>query len=123
MEEYLASVHLKKGNPYCAAFLSWVYMQEGFASPRSGWSPDLVPASKLCSIALRANIFGIYYPELRRVAHVGMIENVQHDWLVTVEANTNIAGSREGEGVYRKRRHLKTIYHMADWIVPERRKL
>lgn len=122
VEEYLAAVHLKRGNPYCAAFISWVYMQEGFARPSSGWSPDLVPVHRLCSTALPANIFGIYFPELGRVAHVGMIETVQHDWLVTIEANTNVAGSREGEGVYRKRRHLKTIYRMADWIVPERRK-
>jgi len=121
IEEYLAAVKLKRGNPYCAAFLSWIYMQEGFAKPRSGWSPDLVPRSRLTHDALPANIFGIYYPELRRIAHVGMIESVQHSWAVTLEANTNVAGSREGEGVYRKRRHLKTIPRMADWILPERR--
>lgn len=121
IEEYLAAVKLKRGNAYCAAFLSWVYMQEGFAKPRSGWSPDLVPRSRLTNDALPANIFGIYYPELRRIAHVGMIESVQHSWAVTLEANTNVAGSREGEGVYRKRRHLKTIPRMADWILQERR--
>jgi len=40
---------------------------------------------------------------------------------VTIEANTNISGSREGEGVYRKRRRVKTIYRMANWVSPERR--
>lgn len=122
VEEYLTAVRLKKHNPYCAAFLSWVYMQEGYAKPRSGWSPDLVPQSRLTSQALPANIVGFYYPDKGRVAHVGMIESVHHNWAVTVEANTNLAGSREGEGVYRKRRHLKTIYRIADWILPERRK-
>lgn len=114
--EYLAAVKLKGPYPYCAAFISWVYQQEGFAKPRSGWSPDLVPLSRLTKDPLPADIFGLYYPELGRVAHVGMIEKVHHHWAITIEANTNIAGSREGEGVYRKRRHLKTIYRMADWI-------
>jgi hypothetical protein len=122
VEEYLAAVKLKSRNPYCAAFLSWVYMQEGFAKPRSGWSPDLVPLSRLTHQYLPANIVGFYYPELGRVAHVGMIETVQHHWAVTIEGNTNVSGSREGEGIYRKRRHLKSVYRMADWIVPERRK-
>lgn len=121
VEEYLAVVHLKRGNPYCSAFISWVYQREGFAKPRSGWSPDLVPLSRLSRTALPANIIGFYYPKFGRVAHVGMIERVQHHWAVTVEANTNLSGSREGEGVYRKRRHLKSVYRMADWIVPERR--
>jgi hypothetical protein len=122
IEEYLAAVKLKRHNPYCAAFLSWVFMQEGFAKPRSGWSPDLVPLSRLTSAAMPADIAGFYFPELRRVAHVGMIEKVHHHWAVTIEANTNLTGSREGEGVYRKRRHLQTIYRLADWITPERRK-
>jgi len=122
IEEYLAAVKLRSHNPYCAAFLSWVFMREGFAKPRSGWSPDLVPLSRLTSAARPADIAGIYFPELRRVAHVGMIEKVHHHWAVTIEANTNLAGSREGEGVYRKRRHLQTIYRIADWISPERRK-
>jgi hypothetical protein len=121
VEEYLAAVKLKSPDPYCAAFLSWVYKQEGFAKPRSGWSPDLVPLSRLTYHALPANIVGFYFPELGRVAHVGMIELVHHKWAVTIEGNTNVSGSREGEGVYRKRRHLKSIYRMADWIVPERR--
>jgi len=122
VEEYLSTVKLKSPNPYCAAFLSWVFKQEGYAKPRSGWSPDLVPISRLTHNPSPANIVGYYFPDLGRVAHVGMIEKVQHDWAITIEANTNIAGSREGEGVYRKRRHLKTIYRIADWVIPERRK-
>jgi len=123
IEEYLAAVKLKRGDPYCAAFLSWVYLKEGFAKPRSGWSPDLLPGARLTKTALPANIIGIYFPELKRIAHVGMIEKTDKDWCMTIEGNTNLTGSREGEGVYRKRRHLKTIYRMADWVTPERGKL
>jgi hypothetical protein len=31
------------------------------------------------------------------------------DWVATVEGNTNDAGSREGDGCYRKRRHISKI--------------
>jgi hypothetical protein len=45
VEEYLASVKLKKGDPYCAAFVSWVFKEAGYDLPRTGWSPALFPAA------------------------------------------------------------------------------
>lgn len=36
VEEHLAVTGLKKGQHYCAVFVSWVYQQAGFADPRSG---------------------------------------------------------------------------------------
>jgi hypothetical protein len=35
------------------------------------------------------------------LGHVGLVEGVYGDKLVTIEGNTNVAGSREGDGVYR----------------------
>ena len=46
LEKYLQSVGLGKGNPWCAAFVCWVYGQAGLSNPRSGWSPDLFPGSR-----------------------------------------------------------------------------
>lgn len=121
VEAYLSLVNLHRGDPYCAAFVSFIFAKAGFPGPRSGWSPDLFPNSRITKNAIPANLIGIYFPEMKRIAHVGIIENMHHDWLLTIEANTNVSGSREGQGVYRRLRHVKTIYRMADWITPGRR--
>ncbi|WP_316746917.1 peptidoglycan-binding protein [Pedobacter gandavensis] len=121
--EFLASVGLKTAEPWCAAYISWVFAEAGFVKPRSGWSPDLFPVSRLVSVALPGNLIGIYFREKKRIAHVGMIEKQDGDWLVSLEGNTNITGSREGDGVYRKRRHRKTVYKIADWVSNGRRTL
>jgi hypothetical protein len=116
VEEYLRTVGLRKPEPYCAAFVSWVFARNGLAAPRSGWSPDLFPYARLARSALPANILGIYFADRKRIAHVGLIVSSSDDWVNSVEANTNVEGSREGSGVYRKKRHRKTIYRIADWI-------
>lgn len=119
--EYLKAVGLRQGSPWCAAFVSWVFQQAGFALPRTAWSPAMFNASVNVKEAQMAVVFGIYFPELKRVAHVGLVERVDGDWLITIEGNTNTTGSREGDGVYRKRRHRKTIYSYADWVRKEGR--
>jgi hypothetical protein len=47
VEKYLRYVNLPKGNPWCAAFVCWVYGQANVPNPRTGWSPDLFPASRI----------------------------------------------------------------------------
>lgn len=121
VEAYLRIAGLKKPEPYCAAFISWLYAKQGFLKPRSGWSPDLFPASRLVKTALPADVLGIYFSSKKRIAHVGLVEKIEGDWCVSIEANTNVEGSNEGDGVYRKRRHLKMIYRIADWVTKGRR--
>ncbi|AMP98953.1 peptidoglycan-binding protein [Pedobacter cryoconitis] len=116
VETYLTSVSLKKGQPWCAGFVSWVFAQAGYDKPRSGWTPDLFPLSRLARSALPGNLLGIYFVKLKRIAHVGLTVNQKGDWVNSVEGNTNIQGSREGDGVYRKKRHIKTIYRISDWV-------
>lgn len=116
VEQYLAYVKLKKGAPWCAAFVSWVYGRAGYARPRTGWSPALFPSSRLTDQIKPACVFGIYFSDLKRIAHCGLVVKRTGGWVLTIEGNTNISGSREGDGVYRKRRHIKTIKAFADWI-------
>lgn len=159
VEKYLRYVNLPKGNPWCAAFVCWVFGRAGIENPRSGWSPDLFSASKLiwergervssikyqesryqpnasfaypsslvtCLPARQAgkrqlatpataDIFGIYFHEKKRIAHVGFIDQWDGKWIITVEGNTNYSGSREGDGVYRKRRLLSSINKVARYI-------
>lgn len=121
VEEYLSSVGLKKGEPWCAAFISWVFYKEGFAKPRSGWCPDLFPPSRLARSALPGDVLGIYFEEYKRIAHVGLVEKIEGKWCLSIEGNTSITGSRDGDGVYRRRRLLKTIAHISNWVKTGRR--
>lgn len=150
VEKYLSYVNLPKGNPWCAAFVCWVYGLAGVENPRTGWSPDLFKSSKviwnraesrklkveskekhqdgysLGSMPIRqttknqhpttGDIFGLYFPEKNRIAHVGFIDEWDGTWVITVEGNTNVSGSREGDGVYRKRRPVRSIYKVARYI-------
>ncbi|MDP3469498.1 MAG: hypothetical protein Q8S11_14250 [Daejeonella sp.] len=193
VEKYLHYVNLTKGNPWCAAFVCWVFGKAGVANPQTGWSPSLFTASRVIwsresgtknqeprrppSVLetdsayptrqitgnnwLRAesgkikaespvseqrawskeqghvpytyptrqttgnrqqitpttgDVFGIYFPEKKRIAHVGFIDSWDGTWLITVEGNTNTSGHPEGDGVYRKRRPVRSIYRVARYI-------
>jgi len=167
VEQYLRYVNLAKGDPWCAAFVCWVYGKAGVGNPRTGWTPDLFRGSKviwasgeprtknqesrppqnatdeprtriqdprLPQHALFAypsslttnneqpktpstgDVFGLYFPEKNRIAHVGFIDQWDGTWMVSVEGNTNVAGGREGDGVYRKRRLVRSVYKVARYI-------
>jgi hypothetical protein len=131
VEEYLAVTQLGKGYAWCAAFVSWVFAEAGFSEPRTPWSPALFPKKRviwergknlnpntqfLKPIPKPADVFGIYFANLKRIAHVGFVDEWGDKQAITVEGNTNEAGSREGDGVYRKRRPIASIYQVANWI-------
>jgi len=115
VESYLKYAGAHKGDPWCAAFVSWVFSQTGYLQPKTAWSPALFPIAKRTNLIQPATLFGIYFPKLKRIAHCGFVERKDGNWLITIEGNTNIAGSREGDGVYRKRRSIKTIKYFANW--------
>ena len=62
-------------------------------------------------------VIGLYYPHLGRLGHIGIVTGFDGKNIYTIEGNTNAAGSREGQGVYRKIRPLKTVAAMADYSV------
>ena len=119
--QYLAYTGNYKGEAWCASFVSWVFGQAGYPSPRSAWSPALFPKARLTQNVTTATVFGIYFANKRRIAHVGLIAAKRGDWLTTIEGNTNIASAREGDGVYRKLRHCRTIAAFADWLTPAKK--
>lgn len=126
VERYLASVGLSKGNPWCAAFVHWVLQDAGIKDvPKSGYSPSWFPKAKTVYQAGKANtntpgradVFGIYFASKGRIAHVGFVDSwpPSSTYCMTVEGNTNEAGSREGDGVFIKRRLKKQIYKVSRW--------
>jgi hypothetical protein len=155
VEKYLRYVNLPKGNPWCAAFVCWVYGKAGVENPRTGWSPGLFGGSRIvwrkgqaipaagAAVSGRdprpsrgrvgypfslvtgnsqpltpgtGDVFGLYFPEKGRIAHVGFVDEWDEPWVTTVEGNTNVLGSREGDGVYRKRRLTRSIFKVARYV-------
>ncbi len=191
VEKYLRYVRLTKGNPWCAAFVCWVFGQAGVGNPRTGWSPGLFPEDKVIwnritesgklktervhkivesgklktesvhkivesgklkteSVHRHAypfsstsyfiphssyfippssyfippssllpqpgDVFGLFFPEKARIAHVGFVDQWDGTWMISVEGNTNVSGSREGDGVYRKRRLVRTVWKVARYV-------
>jgi hypothetical protein len=130
VEEYLAVTQLGPGYAWCASFLSWVFSKAGFPEPRTPWSPALFPKERVIwergetrSFAsleddkkprilkpTTADVFGIYFDNLKRIAHAGFVDEWGDKYVITTEGNTNEAGSNEGDGVYRKRRLISSIY-------------
>ncbi|MEJ2880285.1 peptidoglycan-binding protein [Pedobacter sp. GR22-6] len=146
VEAYLAYAGARKGSPWCAGFISWVFGQAGYRKPRTAWSPALFPKNRVVEIAslprnndrftpllrglnrakgefsaanqpqVKGLVLGIYFPSLRRIAHVGLVEYLRGDWVGTIEGNTSVAGGREGIGVFRRLRHRRAVHCYSDWI-------
>jgi len=117
VDQYNAYVGLRKV-AWCASFVSWCHGQAGYREPKTAWSPTLFPPSRIAKEAAPGMVMGIYFPELRRIAHCGIVAHVKGNYVYTLEGNTNVSGSREGIGVFRKLRHKRTISKYADWIRP-----
>lgn len=149
VEEYLAITKLGPGYAWCSSFVSWVFAEAGFPEPRTPWSPALFPKERVIwerglgsevlgnrpnrpgtsdlkpnssrPIPATADIFGIYFDNLKRIAHAGFVDEWGDKYLVTTEGNTNESGGNEGDGVYRKRRLISSIYQVADWVSGQER--
>lgn len=125
VEEYLKSTKLGKGHAWCAAFVNWCLECCNANRANSAWSPswfnarrNIYDRTKGGNLKFPApgDVFGIYFASKKRIAHVGFIHHWGDRYVLTVEGNTNEAGSREGDGVYQKRRVKKQIYQVANWI-------
>ena len=128
IKEYLHYAGLPPGNPWCAAFVCWAMGQAGINNPKTGYCPYLFSPAQVIwqrnsnlggrpiHLPQKGDVFGIYFPEKKRIAHVGFIHNWGNKYVITVEGNTNLASGREGDGVYRKRRLISSIYKVSDFI-------
>lgn len=126
VEAILARVGLKKGNPWCAALQYSIHSDNALKVPKSGYSPDwfktnVVYDKKKMSVtkfkAKNGQVFGLYIPSKGRIGHVGMIVGEYGNFYVTVEGNTNDAGSDEGEGCYKKLRMKSSISKISDYCI------
>lgn len=124
VEQYLASVNFDPGHAWCATFVSWCYQQVDITHPKSAWVPSYARKQNVIykrgefmhRLPNQGDVFMIWFEKLGRPAHIGFIDQWNNDWVITVEGNTNINGSREGDGVYRKRRLQRQIWAVSNFI-------
>ena len=126
VEKYLLSAGLKRGSPWCASFIYWTFEQCGdtLSIKYPAWVPSYFPRSKIIykrgKIKKRdpmyGDLIGIWFSSKGRLAHIGFFDRETNKYYITVEGNTNDAGSREGDGVYKKKRIKRQVHSISSWI-------
>lgn len=124
VEYFLSTVGLGKGAAWCAAFVHAGLIHCGVENNITGWSPTAYDPKKV--VYFKGQFFGepqsgdvatIYFPSKRRIAHAMFYHKRRSSSIFeSVEGNTNSAGSREGDGVYKKIRSFHSIYSICDFI-------
>lgn len=123
VNEYKAATNLPPDEawPWCAAFICWLVREAmngrsyTFKRPTTAGAWDFENWSKRQDESthtlrnpgrdIRAGDIVIF-----TFSHIGLaIDSPIDDSVATIEGNTDYYGSREGGGVYRKRRRLSTI--------------
>ena len=123
VEMYLRVVNLGKGYSWCSAFVAWSLNEAEIPHRINAWSPTAENRSNIVYKAKRfisepepGDVFTIWYNNLNRIGHTGFYHDRQNESIiVTVEGNTNAQGSREGNGVWKKYRPLKSIHSISRW--------
>jgi hypothetical protein len=128
VDEYKAATWLnpKKGWPWCAAFVCWVIREallssgvkqtKTFKRPRTAgaWDFENWSIDQDSTTWLRRKPAGDIVPGdivIFTFSHIGIAVSAPHKSgnVTTVEGNTDTAGSREGGGVYLKKRNISKI--------------
>lgn len=120
IDKWLARVHCAPGAPWCAAF-AWCMLDDACAA--LGMPNPLFPTAGVFTLIGRARvarawsaepgpgfIFAIDHgigPDGQHLGHCGIVCEVEAMHLVTIEGNTNEAGSREGNAVVLKTRRIE----------------
>lgn len=124
MQKYSTAVpglEWSQGQPWCATFVAWCALQAGLAA--------LYPKTASCDVA--ANWFRsrgrfseypaigaqILFGTAADLNHTGIVIAYDAETVTTVEGNTNVTGSREGDGVY-QRRHVRTSARVVGYGYP-----
>lgn len=111
VEKYLASVGLGKGYSWCEAFCYYCVGQFYKPNPmvRTGGVLRQWEETKLKK-SLTPVADSMFIMDLGKgLGHTGFVTEVKGDSILTIEGNTNNDGSREGIGVFARKRKISTI--------------
>lgn len=107
------------GQAWCAMFVSWVGAHAGVSLPRINSFRGFSGVVSARNFARKNNLLtktpraGSVFLIIGRngKGHTGLVESV--NWatrtITTIEGNTNVGGSRNGDGVYRRTRKISSI--------------
>lgn len=122
VEQYLKAVKLGKGYAWCAAFVKWCYDQCGIKTTINAWAASTVnqnnvvwKGGKWYKTPRPGDVCTIYSYTMKRISHTLFFHRLEDNIVVSVEGNTNEGGSREGDGVYKRRRPLFSINGIYRW--------
>lgn len=116
VQDYLAAVGINEPASWCMAFMYWCFDQAcktlGITSNPLTHTGGVVhawqvayPQHKIVSDPQPGDIFIMDFGSGH--GHTGMVETVNADGsLGTIEGNTDVTGSPEGVGVFRRTRHF-----------------
>jgi len=135
IERFQRVVGIPLHSAYCAAFVSTIFFDLNIPAPVTGWAPSMVKTNIIYEkkdwrkniMFPPGSVFGNYFPNKGRVAHVGFIQFSDRDREMTIQANTSMEGSvdlndmwdetqRDGDGIARKWIPLESIYVVSDYI-------
>jgi hypothetical protein len=147
VEKYQKSVGLSKGSPWCAAFVSWCYMESKGLTKAPKWcsgsavslfqmsgknAVKVTPVDAGFQSKVKAGMIWSRAKDAAGAAaarkgvwcqgHTGVVVKVDGIGFHTIEGNTNAAGSREGDGVYEKLHKwadAEIIGKTVGWFDPE----
>ena len=124
----LATTGLPEGHPWCAAYTThigltalgaaWPVRRSASVQQQADWAKNAgcrLVATK--TPALVGDLFVLFYPSLKRFAHIGFVQAVAADGrtITTVEGNTSGSGSREGWIVAKRTRGLTARDRLIRW--------
>jgi hypothetical protein len=122
IERWLKQVGIKFPAAWCAAWLAAMYRAHCVANPENAWCPAWSTGKWRLQVVydrskdnwrdmklLPGDVCTIYNARLKRDAHVFMVEKESSENVHSIEGNTNITGSREGDGVYARVRHKSQV--------------
>lgn len=122
VQEYLARVHLHEPEPWCAAFVAWCLDSAGISNTINGASGSAQNKANLVYYHTRmlqtvepGDVGTIFFPSLHRIGHTFFTDSETNGIVETIEGNSNAGGSREGVGVFHRKRPLHTLWSISRW--------
>jgi hypothetical protein len=128
IEKWLASCTppIRFPAAWCAAWLAAMYREHCVDNPNNAWVDAWTGGRWRVQVVydrsrgdrwqdlglLPGDACTIFNARLNRQAHIWMNIDSDDEHSITVEGNTNNNGSREGDGVYKRKRHKSSIFRV-----------
>lgn len=128
VDRYLASTGTRPPAAWCAAFVYWAisetarkrglqtvpFIKSAYCPTIHNWADE---RGLLMTKPQAGDVFLIYgdYPSGRFAFHTGFVTGATGGRFSTIEGNTNMANSAEGDGVYERSRPINAAHKFIRW--------